>query len=62
MNSHQQLLKIQRGYYIRSLKVKVVNVQTFMEKLKRLRIGARLSFQRQNTVFLLIRLKTMGYV
>ena len=50
------------GYCTPSLKVKVVNVQTFMEKLKHLRIGVLLSFQRQNTVFLMIQLKTMDYV
>ena len=50
------------GLLYPSLKVKVVNVQTFMEKLKRLRIGVLLSFQRQNTVFLMIQLKTMDYV
>ena len=55
-------LRIPRVCYIPSLKVKVVNVQTFMEKLKRLRIGVLLSFQRQNTVFLMIQLKTMDYV
>ena len=39
MSFHLRHLEIPRVCYIPSLKVKVVNVQTFMEKLKRLRIG-----------------------
>ena len=55
-------LKIQRGYCTPSLKVKVVNVQTFMEKLKTPKNWGTSVISTSEYSILMIQLKTMDYV